>query len=158
MDSTRLGTSDLAVSRVGLGCNNFGRRLDLARARVVIEAAIEAGITFLDTADIYGNGDSESFIGETLAGRGGHVVVATKFGNDMQGANGDAPRGSREYMRRAVDASLGRLRRDRIDLLVLPPARRRDCSRACLLRRPSAGPRRRCRVWRSGSGRGGLTR
>ena len=69
MDSTRLGASDLVVSRVGLGCNNFGRRLDLEGTRAVIDAAIDAGITFLDTADIYGTGDSERFIGETLAGR-----------------------------------------------------------------------------------------
>jgi len=117
MDQHRLGASDLVVSRVGLGCNNFGRRLDLERARAVIDAAVGGGITFLDTADVYGSGDSERFIGETLAGRSEPVVVATKFGNDMQGENGDAPRGSREYMRRAVDASLGRLRRDPIDLL-----------------------------------------
>jgi aryl-alcohol dehydrogenase-like predicted oxidoreductase len=117
MDTTRLGASDLVVSRVGLGCNNFGRRLDLERSRAVVLAAIDAGITFLDTADIYGNGQSESFIGETLSGLDADVVVATKFGNDMQGANGDAPRGSREYMRRAVDASLARLQRDSIDLL-----------------------------------------
>jgi len=117
MEQRTLGASDLVVSRVGLGCNNFGRRLDLRRTRAVIDAAIDAGITFLDTADVYGSGDSERFIGETLAGRGEPVVVATKFGNDMQGENGGAPRGSREYMRRAVDASLGRLRRDRIDLL-----------------------------------------
>jgi aryl-alcohol dehydrogenase-like predicted oxidoreductase len=66
---------------------------------------------------VYGSGDSERFIGEALAGRNEPVVVATKFGNDMGGENGDAPRGSREYMRRAVDASLGRLRREHIDLL-----------------------------------------
>ena len=116
MDSTRLGASDLVVSRVGLGCNNFGRRLDLEGTRVVIDAAIDAGITFLDTADVYGAGESERFIGETLAGRREPVVVATKFGHDMQGENGGARRGSREYMRKALDASLGRLRRDHVDL------------------------------------------
>jgi aryl-alcohol dehydrogenase-like predicted oxidoreductase len=117
MDSVQLGASDLVVSRVGLGCNNFGRRLDLGRARAVIDAAVDAGVTFLDTADVYGLGESERFIGESLAGRSEPVVVATKFGNDMQGENGDAPRGSRAYMRRAVDASLARLRREHIDLL-----------------------------------------
>lgn len=111
-----LGRSDLRVSRVGLGCNNFGRRLDLAGTRDVVDAAIAAGITFFDTADIYGDGNSERFLGEILEGRSGDVVLATKFGMDMQGTNGDAPRGSREYMRRALDASLARLRRDHVDL------------------------------------------
>jgi aryl-alcohol dehydrogenase-like predicted oxidoreductase len=116
MERRPLGISDLRVSRVGLGCNNFGRLLDLAASRAVIEEAIDAGITFFDTADIYGLGESERFIGETLAGRDVDVVVATKFGNDMQGANGDAPGGSRAYARRAIDASLTRLRRDHVDL------------------------------------------
>ena len=116
MEQALLGSSTLEVSRVGLGCNNFGRRLDLPATRAVIDAAIEAGVTFLDTADIYGSGESERFIGEALAGRGHEVVLATKFGMDMQGANGDATRGSREYMRRALDASLARLGRDHVDL------------------------------------------
>ena len=118
MERRLLGTSDLLVSHVGLGCNNFGRRLDLERSRAVIDVAIEHGITFFDTADIYGLGASESFIGEVLAGRDAEldVVVATKFGNDMEGSNGEGPRGGRAYMRRALDASLRRLRRDRIDL------------------------------------------
>ena len=116
MDVTQLGGSTLAVSRVGLGCNNFGRKLDLAATRAVVDAAIEAGITFVDTADIYGSGESERFIGEALAGRADRVVLATKFGNDMQGMNGDAPGGSRSYMRRAIDASLARLRLDHVDL------------------------------------------
>ena len=88
------------MSRVGLGCNNFGRRLDLGRSRTVIDAAIEHGINFFDTADIYGLGASESFIGEVLEGRDVDVVVATKFGNDMEGANGEGPRGSRAYQTR----------------------------------------------------------
>jgi len=116
MERTRLGSSTLEVSRVGLGCNNFGRRLDLSATRAVLDAAIDVGITFLDTADIYGSGESERFIGEALAGRWHEVVLATKFGNDMQGANGDAPRGSRTYLRRALDASLARLGRDHVDL------------------------------------------
>jgi len=117
MLTARLGGSDLEVSRVGLGCNNFGWRLDLVATRAVVDAALEVGITFLDTADIYGDlGDSERFLGEALAGRRDRIVLATKFGNDMQGLNGDAPRGSRDYMRRAIDASLERLRADSVDL------------------------------------------
>ena len=105
------------VSRVGLGCNNFGGRLDSAATRAVVDAALDAGITFLDTADIYGGGGgSERFLGEALAGRRDRVVLATKFGHDMQGANGDAPGGSREYLRRAVAGSLERLATDHIDL------------------------------------------
>ncbi|RDI74562.1 putative oxidoreductases (related to aryl-alcohol dehydrogenases) [Gaiella occulta] len=112
----RLGSSDLDVSRVGLGCNNFGRRIDLARTREVVDAAVDAGITFFDTADIYGLGDSERFLGEALGTRRDRVVVATKFGNDMQGANGDGPGGSPAYVRRAIEASLARLRTDYVDL------------------------------------------
>lgn len=116
METTCLGRSDLEISRVGLGCNNFGRRLDLAGTREVVDAAHAAGITFFDTADIYGFGDSERFLGEALAGRRDRVVIATKFGNDMQGANGDRPGGSRAYARRAIDASLIRLGVDHVDL------------------------------------------
>ena len=117
MVTSRLGGSDLEVSRVGLGCNNFGGRLDSAATRAVVDAALDAGIAFLDTADIYGGGGgSERLLGEALAGRRDRVVLATKFGHDMQGANGEGPGGSREYMRRAIDASLGRLRTDSVDL------------------------------------------
>ena len=110
---TRLGASDLDVSRVGLGCNNFGRRLDLRATRAVIDAALEVGVTFLDTADIYGSGESERFIGDALEGRWDKVVLATKFGQD-DGVRG--PGGSRDHVRRAIDASLGRLRTDSVDL------------------------------------------
>ena len=116
MDQNRLGRSTLTVSRVGLGCNNFGRRIDREASLEVLAAAVEAGITFFDTADIYGTGASERIVGEALAGRSDEFVVATKFGNDMEGANGDAPGGSREYVRRAIDASLERLGRDHVDL------------------------------------------
>src|SRR5438067_6051011 len=75
-----LGKSGLRVSRVGLGCNNFGGRLDLERTRAVVEAALAEGINFIDTADIYGGGDSERFLGEVLQGRRDEVVLATKFG------------------------------------------------------------------------------
>jgi aryl-alcohol dehydrogenase-like predicted oxidoreductase len=116
MEHRPLGTSGVEVSVVGLGCNNFGVRLDLQATRRVVDAALDAGVDFLDTADVYGNrGDSERFLGEALDGRRDRVVLATKFGHDMN--DGETARGSRSYMRRAVDASLERLRTDRIDLL-----------------------------------------
>jgi aryl-alcohol dehydrogenase-like predicted oxidoreductase len=113
-----LGRSGLSVSVVGLGCNNFGRRLDSARARDVIDAALDAGVTFIDTADIYGGrGASERMIGDALEGRRDRAVLATKFGMDV-GDDGGAPRrGSRAYARRALDNSLRRLRTDYVDLL-----------------------------------------
>lgn len=100
---------------VGLGCNNFGMRVDLKGTRAVVEAALGAGVTLFDTADIYGNkGGSESFLGEALAGRRADVVVATKFGGDM--GDGTAARGSREYILKAIEGSLQRLRTDYVDL------------------------------------------
>jgi aryl-alcohol dehydrogenase-like predicted oxidoreductase len=113
VETAPLGSSDLRVSRVGLGCNNFGRRLDLEATRAVIDAALEAGVTFLDTADVYGTGDSERFIGEVLADRRHQVVLATKFGQD---ASVPGPGGSRGHVRAAIDASLERLGFDVIDL------------------------------------------
>jgi aryl-alcohol dehydrogenase-like predicted oxidoreductase len=112
----QLGTSGLTVSVVGLGCNNFGRRVDLDGTRAVVEAALDAGITLFDTADIYG--DSEDFLGEVLAGRRDEIVLATKFGMSMQGriVPEHEARGSRRYIRRAVESSLRRLRTDHIDL------------------------------------------
>lgn len=113
MRSEPLDGSDLVVSRVGLGCNNFGGRLDLEGTRTVVDAALEAGITFFDTADVYGNrGGSERFLGEVLAGRRDRVVLATKFGNDM----GEGRNGSAEYAPRALRASLERLNTDHVDL------------------------------------------
>src|SRR5438128_10217659 len=108
-----LGASGVQVSRVGLGCNNFGRRLDLEGTRAVVEAALAEGITFLDTADVYGDGDSERFLGEVLAGRRAEVVLATKFGF---GGGGSSPAGSRDFIRRSLDASLERLRTDYVDV------------------------------------------
>jgi aryl-alcohol dehydrogenase-like predicted oxidoreductase len=108
----------LSVSAVGLGCNNFGRRVDLDGTRAVVDAALDAGVTFLDTADIYGNqGGSETLLGEALRGRRARVVLATKFGMDM-GDKGPAvrPRGSRAYIRESVEGSLRRLQTDVIDL------------------------------------------
>jgi aryl-alcohol dehydrogenase-like predicted oxidoreductase len=109
-----IGSLDVTVA--GLGCNNFGRRLDLDGTRLVIDAALEAGLNLLDTADIYGDGRSEEMIGELLAdGRRDSVVLATKFGMDRSGALPGAP-GSAEYVRAACERSLGRLRTDVIDL------------------------------------------
>lgn len=116
METRRLGGSDLDVSVVGLGCNNFGGRLDLERTRAVVDAALGAGVTFFDTADVYGNGGgSERLLGELLEGRRDHVVLATKFGHEM-GGESEIPRGSREFLRRAIDVSLARLRTDHVDL------------------------------------------
>jgi aryl-alcohol dehydrogenase-like predicted oxidoreductase len=123
MTYRRLGDSGLVVSVVGVGCNNFGRKLDQAGTRAVVDAALDAGITLFDTADIYGEpkGASEEALGAALKGRRDDVVLATKFGMDMQGLNGpdhDA-RGARRYVVRAVEASLRRLGTDHIDLYQL---------------------------------------
>ncbi|HET7509640.1 MAG TPA: aldo/keto reductase [Solirubrobacterales bacterium] len=103
-----LGDSELEVSMVGLGCNNFGRRLDLEGTAAVLESALEAGITFFDTADIYGGGgESERLMGEALEGRREEFLIATKFGMEMKGVEGvpAAARGSREYIRWAVEGT-----------------------------------------------------
>jgi aryl-alcohol dehydrogenase-like predicted oxidoreductase len=113
MQTRELGVGGLSISRVGLGCNNFGRRLDLEQTRTVVEAALAAGVTFLDTAESYGDGDSERFLGEVLEGRREQAVLATKFGYR---GDGTIPPGSREYVRRAVSGSLERLRTDYLDL------------------------------------------
>jgi aryl-alcohol dehydrogenase-like predicted oxidoreductase len=115
-----LGNSGLLVSVVGLGCNNFGRRLDVYQTRSVVDAAIDVGITLLDTAETYGGaGRSEEMLGEVLPGRRDHVVLATKFGSqagDMGYGPAAGAKGSRSYIKRAVEQSLRRLRTDYIDL------------------------------------------
>jgi aryl-alcohol dehydrogenase-like predicted oxidoreductase len=120
MTYRRLGDSGLVVSVVGIGCNNFGRKVDLDGTRAVVDAALDTGINFFDTADIYGDphGRSEELLGAALRGRREDVVVATKFGMDMAGANGQdhGARGARRYIARAVEASLRRLGTDYIDL------------------------------------------
>jgi aryl-alcohol dehydrogenase-like predicted oxidoreductase len=110
-----LGDDGPEVSVIGLGCNNFGRRVDLDGTRAVVDAALEAGITFFDTSNTYGSphGRSEEFLGEVLQGRRDRVVLATKFGMDM--GDGLGPRGSRDYILQAVEASLRRLRTEVID-------------------------------------------
>jgi len=115
VEHEHVGDSDLTVSRVGLGCNNFGGRLELEATRAVVDAALEVGVTHWDTADIYGNqGGSERVLGELLKGRREHVVLATKFGKPM--GDGEERRGSRAYVRKAIEASLERLQTDYVDL------------------------------------------
>jgi aryl-alcohol dehydrogenase-like predicted oxidoreductase len=125
-----LGDSGLVVSRLGIGCNAFGTRIDAAAVRRIVDAALDHGVTLFDTADVYGLGASEELLGAALKGRRDEAVVATKFGMDMQGRNGadHGARASRRYVRRAVEASLRRLDTDHIDLyqlhqpdLVTPP-------------------------------------
>jgi aryl-alcohol dehydrogenase-like predicted oxidoreductase len=123
MDYRPLGNSGLLVSVVGLGCNNFGGRIDLAASRAVIEAALDEGVTLFDTADIYGvQGGSETVLGEVLGSRRDQIVLATKFGHrdhDMGYGPTAGSKGGRAYIRRAVEESLRRLRTDRIDLYQL---------------------------------------
>lgn len=119
MTYRQLGHSGLRVSTLGLGCNNFGARMADEDVPRVVDAAIEAGITLFDTADVYGGrGGSETLLGQALRGRRDQVVLATKFGADMAGANGPdwGVRGSRRYLRLAVENSLRRLGTDWIDL------------------------------------------
>jgi len=117
MEVVELGSSGLRVSRVGLGCNNFGGRIDLDATRAVVDAALDVGVTFFDTAESYGGGGgSERFLGEILEGRRDRVVLATKFGWAL---NLDRGRGSAEYVRTAIDASLERLRTHYVDLYYL---------------------------------------
>ena len=114
MQTRKVGS--LEVSVVGLGCNNFGWRIDAEASAKVIDAAIESGVTFFDTADRYGKGQSEDFLGRALGKRRDEIILATKFGMEMEkGQQGASPK----YVREALDASLRRLRTDRIDLYQL---------------------------------------
>jgi aryl-alcohol dehydrogenase-like predicted oxidoreductase len=115
MRTRTLGEGGPDVSVVGLGTNNFGMRCDYEHTVAVIDAALDAGITLFDTADIYGQGMSEDFIGRALEGRRDGVVLATKFGKPMD-ENPAERRGTRDYIRWAVEGSLRRLRTDAIDV------------------------------------------
>jgi aryl-alcohol dehydrogenase-like predicted oxidoreductase len=119
MQLRNLGKSGLRASVVGLGCNNFGARIGLGASRQVVDRAFDLGITFFDTADIYGNaGGSETILGEILGDRRKDIVLATKFGmvmSDEQNRKG----ASRRYIMRAVEDSLKRLQTDWIDLYQL---------------------------------------
>jgi len=112
-----LGSSGVRASRVGLGCNNFGRRVDLAGTRAVVDAGLDAGITFFDTAETYGDGASERFLGEVLEGRRDRVVLATKFGWGEE--HGD---GAPDRIAEALEGSLERLRTAHVDLYYLHKA------------------------------------
>lgn len=115
MELRRLGDSGLQVSAVGLGCNNFGMRIGQEGATAVVAAALDAGVNFFDTADMYGGGQSEAMLGQALKGKRGEVVLATKFAAPM-GERRDQRGGSRRYVVQAVEASLQRLGTDHIDL------------------------------------------
>ncbi|MSO97957.1 MAG: aldo/keto reductase [Rhodospirillaceae bacterium] len=117
MEHRQLGRSGLKVSAVGLGCNNFGMIIDAVQTKVVVDKAIDLGITLFDTADVYGSmGKSEEFLGQALGARRKDIILATKFGNPM----GQGPMlgggGSRRYIMSAAEASLKRLNTDYIDL------------------------------------------
>ncbi|MEZ5557284.1 MAG: aldo/keto reductase [Pseudomonadales bacterium] len=119
MEQRRLGSSGLYVSAIGIGCNNFGGRIDAAQTRAVVDAALDAGINFFDTADVYGGQRSEVLLGQALGLRRQQVVIATKFGMPMSSDPAQALHakgGSRRYVRLAVEASLQRLGTDYIDL------------------------------------------
>ncbi|RYX80871.1 aldo/keto reductase [bacterium] len=114
MDKRKIGSLDVSV--VGLGCNNFGGRLDAQATKVVVDAAIEHGINFFDTADIYGGTKSEEYLGLALGKRRSDIILATKFGMKVaEGKEGARP----EYIRQAVEDSLKRLGTDYIDLYQL---------------------------------------
>lgn len=114
MQTHKIGSLDVSI--VGIGCNNFGRRLDAEATARVVNAALDVGINFFDTADIYGTGQSEDYLGQALGSRRSNVLIATKFGVEMDGKGGGA---HPDYIRTAVEASLRRLKTDYIDLYQL---------------------------------------
>ncbi len=116
METRPLGSSGLQASVVGLGCNNFGMRIQLEECRAVIDAALDAGINFFDTADLYGFGVSEEMMGQVLGSRRKDIVLATKFGGVAKVRKTGERWGSREYIMARVEDSLKRLRTDWIDL------------------------------------------
>ncbi len=115
MEYRQLGRAGVKVSAVGLGCNQFGAKVDRAGTRAVVHAALDAGLNFFDTADVYSQGGSETLLGEALAGRWERVVVATKARFPM-GAGPNDQGASRYHLQNAVEASLRRLKTDHIDL------------------------------------------
>src|SRR3954453_23395903 len=116
LEQRNLGRSGLIVSTVGLGCNNFGGRMDMAATRAVVHKALDLGVTFFDAADTYGNrGASEEYLGRALAGRRQDIVLATKFGRPMD-QTGRLQGASRRYIMSAAEASLRRLDTDYIHL------------------------------------------
>ena len=114
METRKIGSLDVSI--VGLGCNNFGWRIDAEATKDVVDMSLDAGINFFDTADVYGKGQSEEFLGRALGSRRNQVFIATKFGMEMdKKRKGAKP----EYVHQALDASLHRLGTDRIDLYQL---------------------------------------
>ncbi|MFT3969590.1 MAG: aldo/keto reductase [Micropruina sp.] len=114
-----VGDSGLMVSVVGVGCNAFGARIDFDQTKAVVDTALDAGISFFDTADSYADGVSEEFLGRALGARREDVIVATKFGMGDHDAEHFGAHAGRRYVRRAVEASLRRLGTDYIDLYQL---------------------------------------
>lgn len=114
----RVPLASLEVSVVGLGCNNFGRALDEAGSKVVVDTALDAGMNFFDTSDNYGEAQSEGFLGKALGDRRSEVVIATKFGMPVKGVDGSG--GAKpDYIRSAIRRSLGQLGTDYIDMYQL---------------------------------------
>jgi aryl-alcohol dehydrogenase-like predicted oxidoreductase len=114
MQLRKIGSLEASV--VGLGCNNFGWRIDAAATEKVVDAALQSGVNFFDTADRYGKGQSEEFLGRALGRRRDQIILATKFGMEMDKGQQGA---SAKYVREAIEGSLRRLRTDRIDLYQL---------------------------------------
>jgi aryl-alcohol dehydrogenase-like predicted oxidoreductase len=115
MRTRSLGEGGPEVSVVGLGTNNFGGRIDYGESQAVLDPALDAGVTLIDTADIYGQGTSEEFIGRALEGRRERVLIATKFGKPMD-ERPEERRGNPAYIRAALESSLRRLRTDVVDV------------------------------------------
>jgi aryl-alcohol dehydrogenase-like predicted oxidoreductase len=114
VETRKIGSLDVSI--VGLGCNNFGMRIDEAQTKAVVDACLDAGINFFDTADVYGGrGKSEEFLGKALGSRRDEVLIATKFGSPMSD-DGQSQGGSGRWIKQAVEDSLRRLDTDRIDL------------------------------------------
>lgn len=116
MEYRNLGRSGLKISTVGLGCNNFGMTIDAPASKTVVHKALDLGINFFDTADQYGNGNSETYLGKALGARRKEAIIATKFGNPMGKSLAEEGGTSRHYIMHAVEASLRRLNTDYIDL------------------------------------------
>jgi aryl-alcohol dehydrogenase-like predicted oxidoreductase len=115
LEQRKIGKSGLEASIVGLGCNNFGWRCDATQTKAVVDAAIDNGVTFFDTADMYGDGASEELLGAALGTKRAQCIVATKFGG-TKGASGNTKGASRAWIMQAVDESLQRMNTDYIDL------------------------------------------
>src|SRR3954469_13906855 len=116
MRQRNLGSSELVVSVVGVGCNNMGWRIDEAQTKAVVDAALGEGITLFDTAESYGGGQSDLFLGHALTGGRDRAVIATKFGWGTGRDDNSVARGHPDYVREAIDGSLQKLGTDHVDL------------------------------------------